>query len=1194
MTKPIPFDDEALWFPAHTSAGDSFTRPVGVDGGPPADAQDDIGLPGRRPTSQRGGGSGNGKKGGGFGAAGWIGIALCGVALCGVAVVGARKEVASAVVEGWLRGQGVRSRVTFDALSLSHAEGSVLIGDAKQPEMRPEMSIEHFAADYRLSLFSGGQPLARIDRVRLTRPVVAFSIKDGKLHFGSLDRLVQNILSAPPSNTPPPRDIIIEDAQVRLDSDYGLLQGHGGISLHDGQLVLLDLTLPATRLTGKLGAGQVRQGRITARSVNTGVGGDQLHVKANLGGDNWTVRPGGNLVETIGADDERFFARNVALDVDAYLPYRHSKSMYEAFSGAVAATVALRADEIRGAGARATGFDTQLQFAGNLKTNEKGTAYSGRAEVVTRAATVTGADLTGDALTVSGKDLQLNTGFSSDTGLAFNLTGPLRGDAALLKQGDLLARAVRIDLGDFALASDRDGAKLSFNGRADLGQFRPMTGLALDQSTLSLRGEGEAAANAGPWNFRLTSDISAVRSSYTGLSAMARGRAADRAAAAAKTPAPGAPNPPPPDAIITLDRALERFALRVKGLSVDVSGDPSGAPPRLTVRAKSAVADLNGGGTATLTPHATKPLFATGQTGAFGLALSGPDLPQLALTIDGLASDPRGVAAGAFGLAAQFDFDPFAGATFDGEGRFVVTNGGGLIVTLSRPATFAVRSAELGDHLENLSATITQTGQTFLTYNSDAWRVSGAFGGLALAAPNESVKLADGNGPFEAYSLGDGLGFKAALSRATLTDGLPADQTRFTPLLLSGTINQDRRALTGRFFAATSAAKGPDGTPLRIAAINLDNNNLSGAGALSVSTLDLNFRADGLQPAQLTPMAAMIFAGGVNGGIDFKGAFNWDKTRTWSGGILKIGMRDFMGATQNLGPKGMDFIGPTGASEGLTGEIDFTSLAPLRSEPGQKIHLAKTQLGVPLTDLDLNVQFLGDQMRVESARVDSPGGVLRLEPTIVPFDGKTPVTGTLTFDGLDFGKVVAASDLAKSMTFEGRMSGRMPFRVEGGKIRLSDGAMSSDAPGHISIRRSAVTGIEATGSMTSDTPSPTAALAARNAEAAADPNFNPFQDLAYQAMEHIAFDKVDARLNSTDGGILDINFHIKGHFDPPQKQKANISLYDYITGKWMQKPIALPSNTPLELYLEVPLPLDKIIDAAVQYNSLTALKAKPE
>ena len=144
--------DEALWFPAHMSTGESFSRPTGIDGAP---LDDDIGLPGRRPSGKRGGSS----PGGGFRAAGWLWITLCGVTAFGIVGVAGRKVIAESVAESWLKGQGVTAHVTIDKLSLSHATGSVLIGDVK----KPEMSIGRFDVDYALTPFAGnGLPLARM------------------------------------------------------------------------------------------------------------------------------------------------------------------------------------------------------------------------------------------------------------------------------------------------------------------------------------------------------------------------------------------------------------------------------------------------------------------------------------------------------------------------------------------------------------------------------------------------------------------------------------------------------------------------------------------------------------------------------------------------------------------------------------------------------------------------------------------------------------------------------------------------------------------------------------------------------------------------------------------------------------------------------------------------------------------------
>jgi hypothetical protein len=284
---------------------------------------------------------------------------------------------------------------------------------------------------------------------------------------------------------------------------------------------------------------------------------------------------------------------------------------------------------------------------------------------------------------------------------------------------------------------------------------------------------------------------------------------------------------------------------------------------------------------------------------------------------------------------------------------------------------------------------------------------------------------------------------------------------------------------------------------------------------------------------------------------------------------------------------GLNFTAGPANARTLSGKIVFTSLSPLLSDPHQQLSIANIDSGLPLTDLSLGLQFMGDHIALEEAQVMTPGGVVRLEPMDLPMDAKTAISGVVSFDGLDFGKIIAATSLADSMSFDGTLTGKLPFAIKDGHIRVANGYMTSDRPGRISVKRSAVTGVDATGNVTSEhVDKATAAVAEANARAAAaaDPNFNPFQDLAYQAMEHIAYDQIDAKVNSQDG-VLDNSFHIKGRFDPPQKQKATISLFDYLRGTWMQKPITLPSGTPVELYLEVPVNLDELLGDLAQFGA---------
>ncbi|MDI7776223.1 YdbH domain-containing protein [Asticcacaulis sp. EMRT-3] len=1171
MTSPVSLhDDDALWFPVAVGAGESFSRPIGADGAARHEGEEDgIGLPRRTGTSD--GGPKGPKKRGGVRASSWLWLTLWGAAAAGIVVYAARKDIAAEIAQGWLSSQGAHGRVHFDQLSLSHAEGSLLIG----PPGQPDFSLDHFEVDYTLNPFArAGLPLARVTRARLVHPVMQMALHDGKLSYGSLDRLVQNILSAPPSKAPPPHDILVENLSVRLATDYGPMRGLGNISLHDGQLTSLNLNIPAGHFSGPLGEGDLGEAQILARSVQTAQNGEQLHLQARLTGDNWRIGENGSPVEDVN-DGEMVAASDVALTLDALLPYRKSKSLEDAFSGASEATLTAQSAMVATGGTVFDGLDATLKLAGSLKSGASSGGFNGAAYLSANAGAVHSGVLDARSLHLTGDKLALQTQYNNRTGVTLSLNGPVNGQIGHLQQGDLAIDDAAVDLGRLVLVSDSGGAQADFDGQMRLGRLAS-GGAALTQARLRLTGEGRSDAASGGWSLTAQSDIDAS-GHYGGLDAAAQGRAAR----VAVTAAPGAPVPAQPaDAMVALDRGFDHFALHAQGIGLNLASGGGDTGTHITLRLKDQLAlDLAGGGQVIVKPVSGKALFDSQSGGALTAALSGPDLPQGTLDVSGFGLDPHGNAVGQYHLAGRLDVAPVAGAQFDGQGRFATTPDGGLTASLTDPASFTAASAELGDHVEHLKATIIPDQQPLLRMTPQGWHVAASYDGLSFDAPNEQVAFGGGKGDFTAFSIpgSEATGLTAALLSGQVSDALTGAATRFHPLQIQGAMKQNAQAMTGRFYAATPQAKGADGQPLRIAQIDLDNGVTSGRGSLTFKTLDLSFSPQGLQPAQLTPMASAFSH--VTGQASFTGGFNWVADKVTSGGVLTL--------------DGLDFTGATGVSQGLNGKLSFTSLSPLTSGPDQRISVATMQAGLPLSDLEVGMQFFGDRLAIDEAHVMTPGGQVRFEPMDIPFDTATPIHGTIAFDGLDFGKIVAATSLATSMSFDGTLTGRLPFAVDNGHFTVSNGSMASDRPGRISVKRQAVTGVDATGNVTSKDIAPgTAAVAAANADAvaASDPNFNPFQDLAYQAIEHISYDEIDAKVNSQAGGILDNSFHIKGSFDPPQKQKATISLFDYISGAWMKKPIKLPSGTPVELYLDVPVNLDEILGDLGAYSSDTAGK----
>ena len=90
------------------------------------------------------------------------------------------------------------------------------------------------------------------------------------------------------------------------------------------------------------------------------------------------------------------------------------------------------------------------------------------------------------------------------------------------------------------------------------------------------------------------------------------------------------------------------------------------------------------------------------------------------------------------------------------------------------------------------------------------------------------------------------------------------------------------------------------------------------------------------------------------------------------------------------------------------------------------------------------------------------------------------------------------------------------------------------------------------------------------------------RNLAYQAMENLAFDQLDASVNSLAGERLGIVFHLKGQHDPPQRQRATVRLSDLLGGKVLSKPIPLPSDTKIDLTLDMSLNFGELVRALEQ------------
>jgi hypothetical protein len=145
------------------------------------------------------------------------------------------------------------------------------------------------------------------------------------------------------------------------------------------------------------------------------------------------------------------------------------------------------------------------------------------------------------------------------------------------------------------------------------------------------------------------------------------------------------------------------------------------------------------------------------------------------------------------------------------------------------------------------------------------------------------------------------------------------------------------------------------------------------------------------------------------------------------------------------------------------------------------------------------------------------------------------------------------------------VSGRLPFTFDPvSGVRITGGRVYADQPGRVSIQREALTGLDAGGGGT--VPPGTV------------------EDLAYQAMENLAFDVLSADVNSLDEGRIGVLFRIVGRHDPPQRQEIRLTVAELISREFLNRPLPLPSNTGIDLTLDTTLNVNQLVSDLLEMN----------
>ena len=304
----------------------------------------------------------------------------------------------------------------------------------------------------------------------------------------------------------------------------------------------------------------------------------------------------------------------------------------------------------------------------------------------------------------------------------------------------------------------------------------------------------------------------------------------------------------------------------------------------------------------------------------------------------------------------------------------------------------------------------------------------------------------------------------------------------------------------------------------------------------------------------MSPLVAAIGSPAL-GSARFQGRFEWARQGAGSQGVLTV--------------PGLDFQSAAGAVTGLRGEILFTSLAPLVAAPGQELVIDRVESVLSFTALRARFGLADNLLKIAGGEATVGGGKIRVESLEYPLMPDAPTRGILIFEGVQLHDLVEASPFGDKMELDARVSGRMAFETRDGRLRITGGELKADQPGRISIDRTALTGVQADGA----------------APAVATAN-DTFTDFAYQAMENLAFDKLDATLASRPDGRLGVLFHIVGRHDPPQKQRIRLSIMDIIQKRFIGRKLPLPSGTGVNLTLDTSLNLDDLLADYAEYRNL--------
>lgn len=708
-------------------------------------------------------------------------------------------------------------------------------------------------------------------------------------------------------------------------------------------------------------------------------------------------------------------------------------------------------------------------------------------------------------------------------GFRGHLTAKVDADALTRKDAAAKGAHIDLDLPKLILAHDAAGGSASGDGTA-----------SLKAASLAVAG-GHGSAVSG--HIRITGLSAATRKGRTTASAALDGGLAGDGAldpALARRLARGVPvlSGEAPYAA-AMERGLRGFHVNAASWRAEVSD--RGARIALT---QPILIQARSGARVTLASGGEPVILTTGSArGALNLDLGGGGLPALKASFSHTMVSHAGFLS-EVAVKGSLDALIARGATLSAHGYAGLVDGRFRFALIDCAPVTATKLDLGANPVTGFSGQVCPGDGPLIEAANGGWKAEGRLQGAAGDAPSFAVTAKDANGAFRAAGAHDGLDTaRLTVARAEIRD--TTQPLRFHPAYATGGLSLASHHWTGDFTAATPAG-------WRIGGLHIVHDADTGAGRADV-TATLAFVPGGPQPAALSPLAD--FARETEGSAMFTGWFAWDaKAATSSGGELVARIARVKG--------------PLGPMTNTAADIHFTSLAPLATAPDQTLTVGEVQALTPVSDITATFDLDGPTLHLRGDDARLAGGHVHLEPMTLALDKtKGVINGVLVLDKVDIGQIIAASSLADAVQIQARIDGRIPFELGPAGVRIHQGSLVAAGPGRLSISRKALTGANAS-------------VAQGQAGFA--------QDLAYQAMDNLSFDQLDATMNSIAGERLGVLFHIKGRHDPPTHQSATIAVGDLIGGKALDKPIPLPSDTQINLTLDTSLNFGELVAALDQ------------